>query len=447
MWYSIFSTRIHICVKTRSRRETISIMPHKKITFIHTADIHFGMENYGRIDPYTGIHSRLADFAKALHFCVDVAIEKQVDFFLFSGDAYKTHHPSQTQQKLLMECFFRLYKEKIPIIIVVGNHDHPLTFGKANALDLFGQLPLDGFYVIAKPEIITLQTKNGPVQIVGIPWPTRNTIALSAKHIKMTSQDISEYITQAVTSIVANLAQKLDPTLPSVLAAHLTVASGIFSGSEKRAIYGSDPIFLPSQLAIFPFDYVALGHLHRHQQLNPAGTPPIVYSGSIERIDFGERKEEKGFCLVSIENKRAEFEFIPGPMRSFVQIDVALHSDMSQTDQIITAIERHSIDDAVVKIVYQLPVGQCDQVDLRKVQFACRSAIDIAGIIPIGHTPARSQRIQGACVNMDLESLLHLYFDNKPEYKDREDDLVKKTLQLWDTITQQQIDLNQSGEG
>ena len=110
----------------------------------------------------------------------------------------------------------------------------------------------------------------------------------------------------------------IDPAIPAVLAGHLTVSSGIFSGSEKRAIYGTDPVFLPSQLAIVPFDYVALGHLHRYQNLNPHGYPAVVYSGSIERIDFGERKEEKGFCWVTIHEKNSTtHEFIPTPIRSF----------------------------------------------------------------------------------------------------------------------------------
>ncbi len=104
------------------------------IRFIHTADIHFGMENYGRVDAATGIHTRLLDFHKALSFCIDTAINEKVDFFLFAGDAYKTPHPSQTQQRLLIQCFLRLYDAGIPVVIVVGNHDHPLSFGKANAL-------------------------------------------------------------------------------------------------------------------------------------------------------------------------------------------------------------------------------------------------------------------------------------------------------------------------
>src|SRR6185437_41578 len=168
------------------------------IRFIHTADIHFGMENYGRLDFSTGIHSRLLDFQKAVMTIVERAIEEDVDFFLFSGDAYKTHHPSPTHQRLLLSCFLKLYKAGIPVVIIVGNHDNPLSFGKAHALEIFGQLPLDGFYVIAQPRTFVVTTKSGPVQIVGIPWPTRSLSALQTKHVQSNTQELSRYISAAV---------------------------------------------------------------------------------------------------------------------------------------------------------------------------------------------------------------------------------------------------------
>src|SRR5579872_6312751 len=120
--------------------------------FYHTADIHFGVENYGRIDPKTGIHTRLLDFRDSLARVIDRAIQEKIDFFLFSGDAYKTAHPTPTQQKLLVEQLLRLHASGIPVVIIVGNHDHPLSFGKANALDVFGYLPVEGFYVFSKPD-------------------------------------------------------------------------------------------------------------------------------------------------------------------------------------------------------------------------------------------------------------------------------------------------------
>lgn len=408
------------------------------IRFIHTADIHFGMENYGRIDPKTGIHSRLLDFQKALNACIDSAIAHNVDFFLFSGDAYKTAHPSPTQQKLLFNCFMRLFQAKIPVIIIIGNHDNPLSFGKAHSLDIFHDLPLDGFHVIARPTILSLTTKNGPINIVGIPWPTRTTISVANTHLHKTNIEITEYISKAVAAIIASYAKKLDPTIPAVLAGHMTVSSGIFSGSEKRAIYGNDPLFLPSQLAIPPFDYVALGHLHRYQNLNPNGYPAIIYSGSIERIDFGERKEDKGFCLVTIEQKgKTTHEFITTPMRPFIQIEIVLISGTDQTEQIINAIDQHDIKDAIVKIIYHIPSGKKDLVDTKAIERRCAAAMYLVAIIPLRSSGNIRERRATLNVDMDLKTLLTTYFISKPEYNDKKDQLIQKTLELYEETQQE----------
>lgn len=409
------------------------------ITFIHTADIHFGMENYGRIDPTTGIHSRLLDFQRALHECIDRAIAEDVDFFMFSGDAYKTAHPSPTHQRLLSECFFRLFKHNIPIVMVIGNHDHPLTFGKAHALEIFGQLPLDGFHVISKPQNLTLQTKSGPIQITGIPWPTRSQVSLSSEHQSRTAAQLTELISNGLAAIIQECAQKLDPSLPALLAGHLTVSSGIFSGSEKRAIYGNDPVLLPSQLAIEPYDYVALGHLHRYQNLNPQGHPAIVYSGSIERIDFGERKEEKGFCLVKIVDKqKTTHEFIHVTTRPFIQIDITLNDDSSQTEQILKQVRMHTIAGAVIKIVYTLPAHIKDRVDTHVIHNACESAHYIVGIFPIRPIVIKEARAS-LKMDMNLQELLQTYCTTKPEYAPLQNDMIKKALDLLSEIEQEDI--------
>ncbi|CDK30967.1 metallophosphoesterase family protein [Candidatus Babela massiliensis] len=400
------------------------------IKFIHTADIHFGVENYGRLDVKTGIHSRLLDFYKVLNFCVDTAIEHNVDFFLFAGDAYKTANPTPTHQKLFMQCMLKLHKANIPIVMVVGNHDNPLSFGKAHALDIFNQIPLDGFEIISKPRIVMLKTKSGLVQIVGIPWPTRNSITLNNEHINLNQNDITSYISKAVSKIIEELASQLDPNLPAVLTGHLTVSSGIFSGSEKQAVYGTDPIFLPSQLGIKPFDYVALGHLHRFQNLNPQNNPPIIYAGSLERIDFGERKEEKGFCLVKINNKQSTtYEFIKTPTRAFIQIDVYLNEIESQTEQILKKILDYNIANAIIKILYHIPNNLKDRVDLSAIQQACSKAWYIVGVFPIRAQALRQKRLS-LKVDMDLKKLLESYFDNKLEYKRNKEKLVEKALIL-----------------
>ncbi len=402
------------------------------IRFIHTADIHFGMENYGRIDPQTGIHSRLLDFKKSFDTCIDYAIEQSVDLFVFAGDAYKTANPSPTQQKLLMHSFMRLYQAKIPVVIVIGNHDNPLSFGKANALDIFAHLPIDGFHVFSKPETITIQTKSGPVQIVGIPWPNRHHLALNAAHALASATELTQHISESLAKIITNFAQKIDPRIPSILVGHLTVSAGIFSGSEKRAVYGHDPILLPSQLAINPFDYVALGHLHRFQNVNPDGIIPIVYSGSIDRIDFGERKETKGFCDVTIhEKQQTTFKHIEIKTRPFIQIDVVLNDTHDQTEQILNALKKHVLTEAIIKITYEIPTTCTDNVDVKQIQKHCADAMYLVGIIPIRTAQTRAHR-DLLRQEMNLETLLHTYFDANEALKKRADTLTQKALHLDD---------------
>lgn len=406
------------------------------IRFFHTADIHFGVENYGKIDPATGIHTRLLDFKKSLETCVDHAIEQKADFFLFCGDAYKTAHPTPTQQKLLLQLLLKLQQAQIPVVIVVGNHDHPLSFGKAHSLDVFSDLPLAGLHVFSKPGILKLETKNGPVNIVGIPWPMRHNVVAHEIHRFKTAHEITSYLSDQIGKLIATYATELDPHIPAVLAGHLTVSSGVFSGSEKCAIFGNDPIFMPSQLAINPFDYVALGHLHRHQNLNPGGIP-IVYSGSIDRVDFGERKETKGYCIVSIdatpEKKTCSYEFVPLKTRPFLQVEVMLEAGRDQTEKIIEALKEYDITDAVIKIVYHIPDGKLDKVDLLAVQRAATAAMYIASITPV-HKPAVRERRPLLNVNMDLGTLLSKYFESKSFDKKAQEELLKKADTLIEEI-------------
>ncbi len=405
------------------------------ITFFHTADFHFGVENYGKIDAQTGIHTRLLDFRDSLSACVTQAIDAKIDFFLFCGDAYKTAVPTPTQQKTLMTQLLRLHAARIPVVIIVGNHDHPLSFGKSHSLDVFDYLPVDGFYVIARPEVVQLQTAHGPVNIVGIPWPTRNYVVSNEQHRFKNNAEIATYLSEKVGLIIEGLAAELDPAIPAVLAGHLTVSTGVFSGSEKCAIFGNDPIFLPSQLARAPFDYVALGHLHRYQNLHAGGYPAVVYPGSIERVDFGERKEEKGFCRVMIDVSKTDaarctHEFIELPTRPMIQVDVALEQGKDYTEQLINHLEKYDLAQAIVKVVYHVPENNAyNKVDLYAVHRACVAAHHVVGVFPVYRHEERERRV-ALSVQMDFKTLLDTYLDAKDVHADKKKRVLQKAQLL-----------------
>ena len=146
--------------------------------------------------------------------------------------------------------------------------------------------------------------------------------------------------------MIEGLASRVDTNTPVILAAHVAVADALLSGSERTAVIGRDPVFLTSTLAQKAFDYVALGHIHRHQDMNPAASPPVVYSGSIDRIDFGEESEPKGCCFVSIDQtgpgkpKSTTFEFLTTPARPFKTIRVAVSNSDDATELIIAELDR-----------------------------------------------------------------------------------------------------------
>jgi len=411
------------------------------IKIFHTADVHLGVENYGKIDSKTGIHTRLLDFKNSFAQVVTDAIEQDIDLFLFCGDAYKTAYPTPTQLKFFMEELFRLQQAKIPVVIIVGNHDHPLSFGKANALDIFADLPLDGFYLFSKPEIKVVETKSGKIQIVGMPWPTKNNLVTKDDHRFKNSEDITRYLSEKVSQIIQGFVEQLDSSIPSVLAGHLTVGEGIFSGSEKRAIYGSDPTFLVSELANVAFDYVALGHLHRFQNLNEGGYPAVVYSGSVDRVDFGERKDQKGYCKILIDEtapkcseKRAVLDFVPIQTRPFVQIELEIKDGIDQTDQILAEITNNEIDGAIVKIVYHVFENQIDKVDLNAILRACGNAHYLVGVFPVRRF-VKLERRAALKVDMDFESLISKYLESKEESKETKDRIMEKAKILYTEYT------------
>ena len=111
-----------------------------RVKILHFADLHLGVESYGRLDPATGLSSRLLDFLNALDQVVDYALENKVDLVLFCGDAYKSREPTQTQQREFAKRISRLSTNGIPIFLLIGNHDLPNAIGKATSTEIFDTL-------------------------------------------------------------------------------------------------------------------------------------------------------------------------------------------------------------------------------------------------------------------------------------------------------------------
>lgn len=318
------------------------------------------MTNYSRFDPETGLETRLLDFFKTLDFLVDTAIGEKVDAFIFAGDAYKTRDPNPTQQRGFGERIKKITKAGIPVIMVVGNHDTSNAEGRANTLDIYSALEIDNVWVSRKPEILNISTKSGNLQVITAPWLHRQEL-------------------KNLGDTLPALYSKLKPEEPAVLIGHLEVEGSSFGSEKGLAIAGDNTIPL-SLLTNRHLNYVALGHIHKYQVLNPQN-PPVVYAGSPERIDFGEEKEEKGFVLVEINGKKTDFNFYPTPARKFLTIDIKLKvDDQNPTETILEAIKKHDLAEKIVRILIDIPADLNKDIEMDKVKKALSSAYYIAGI-------------------------------------------------------------------
>ncbi len=394
------------------------------IRLLHFADLHVGMENYGRLDPTTGTSSRVRDFLDRLDEVIEYALEHEADLVIFAGDAFKNRDPKPTQQREFARRIKRL-ADSIPILLLVGNHDMPGMVAKANSLDIFRALDVPGVIGGYKPEGRVIETRRGPVFLAWMPYPMRNRLMNREEHQGKSIEELEIALRETVSVIVRNFAEEADGyEMPRVLAGHFSVAEAEF-GSERSVMLGRDVAMFTSVLADPRWDYIALGHIHKHQSLNQDGYPPVVYSGSLERIDFGEEVEEKGFCWVELARTETRWSFVPVASRSFLTVRVDVRETPDPTAAVLAKLEGLPLADAVVRVQVKLRAEQEAALREREVE----AVLDQAAHFSIAReveSEARSRLGGLAPETLSPLELVERYFLSRDVEEDRLSALLTK---------------------
>lgn len=330
---------------------------------LHLSDIHLGSGfSHGRINPETGLNTRLEDFVKTLALCIDRAISEPADLVLFGGDAFPDATPPPYVKQAFASQFHRLVDAKIPTVLLVGNHDQHSQGQGGASLGIYRTLGVPGFVVGERLETHRLETRNGPVQVITLPWLTRATLMTRVETEGFSLGEVNQLLIEKLRIAMEGEIRRLDPEVPTVLLAHLMTDRACL-GAERFLAVGKG-FNIPLSLLTRPcFDYVALGHVHKHQNLNQSNDPPVIYPGSIERVDFSEEKEEKGYVLIELERGRANWKFCPLPVRVFCTIKVDVSEAKNPQAELIKAIQKKALKDAVVRLIYQLRSEQLDLID------------------------------------------------------------------------------------
>jgi exonuclease SbcD len=398
------------------------------VQLIHVSDIHFGSgEAHGRINPDTGLNVRFEDFVSALAKVVDYSLQHKIDIFLFSGDAYRHASPEPIYQKLFAQQLKRLSAADIKTVLVVGNHDQLLKSTASHAMSVFQSLEVPGLITVDRPMSCHIHTKGGIVQLIGLPHINRHQLMTLEKYANTGAAAIDRLLVDHVGDLLRSYYDGLDPSIPAVVTAHMTVDKAL-AGIEQELLIGYTMTF-PTDIFIDKrIDYVALGHVHKHQIIRDKD-PAIVYAGSLERIDFGEENEDKGFVHVCLERKQTTYQFHSIKPRPFVTIDVDCTGSDDPTRALAEKISSTIVAGCVMRVRYKVDQQQLSNIDedilrtLAKDALSLRLQPELVG----RENRARIPQITQATAASPLVALDTYLSEVAPDRKDR---LLEKARQL-----------------
>lgn len=396
------------------------------------------MENYGRTDPKTGLSTRLGDFLDSLDQVVEFALNEGVDLVLLAGDAYKGRDPTQTHQLEFAKRLNRLSQSGIPMFLLVGNHDLPAASSRATAMDIFPTLEVANIHVGNSLKTYDVPTPSGPLQVLAVPWPRRSAILSREDSRGMSIEQVRQTLEERLTDGIEVAASQLDPTIPAILTGHVTV-NGATVGTERSMMLGQDHVLLVSALDRPQVEYIALGHIHKHQILRP-DPPMVVYSGSLQRVDFSEEGDEKGFCVIDLDpaapqgQRMTKFEFHKLDARSFVTVDVTVEpQDVDPTATVVRAIARKEIAGAVVRVRISLAAESDAHLKETEIRAALEPAHFIASISREVAGTRRTRISPSEGEDLQPMQALGLYLDSRNIEGERREKIMRKAEELMET--------------
>lgn len=270
--------------------------PLANLKIVHTADLHLGA---GLRDVTTSAEmlelERQKDYLRQLEAIERHVTESEPDFVVIAGDIFHTSRPSGYLLDEFAKFVQSLTSLGTKVICVPGNHDQPKAAQTEPYMKALADAGAPGLYVFRGPDVCVLEgaRSHRTVRFIALPYLSPQTL------------EEAEF-NRNVRSKLEELKAKKTPAADyTVIVAHLYV-EGARLGSEQRLTTLSDYPLPRSVLLDSDVDFVCLGHIHSRQFLDKK----MAYSGSVERVDFGEEDEEKGFIQIEEHEGRLDGRFV-----------------------------------------------------------------------------------------------------------------------------------------
>ena len=248
--------------------------------FIHLSDLHLGKRVFD--------FNLSEDQEYILKEILEVIDSETPAAVLIAGDVYDKSVPSTEAVEILDEFLFQLSQRNLQVFLISGNHDSPERLAFASRIISSTGIHLSPVYNgIVEPTVLT--DEHGPVNVYLLPF-------VKPAHVRRFFPDMKiESYDDALRVAVGAL--DIDQSKRNILVTHQFITGAVRSDSEEISVGGTDNI----DASVFDgFDYVALGHIHRPQNI---GSERIRYCGTPLKYSFSEAKHEKSVTVIDIEEK------------------------------------------------------------------------------------------------------------------------------------------------
>ncbi|HEK3217886.1 TPA: exonuclease subunit SbcD [Proteus mirabilis] len=277
---------------------------------IHTSDWHLGQ--------YFFTKTRAQEHQQFLDWLLAQIREQQVDAVIVAGDIFDTGSPPSYARELYNRFVVAIRDTQCQLIILGGNHDSVATLNESKSLLACLNTTVIANVHTETPQapIILYQKNHTPGALLcAIPYLRPRDMINSksgqsgADKQGALKEAIADYY-QRQYQAALDLRKQLNVNIPIIATGHLTTIGASVSDSVREIYIGTLEAF---NATLFPpFDYIALGHIHRPQRVNKSGH--IRYSGSPIPLSFDESAQQKSVCLIDFEqDKLAEMTLLPIP--------------------------------------------------------------------------------------------------------------------------------------
>ena len=262
---------------------------------LHTSDWHVGKVLKGR--------PRHDEHIRVLGQVVEIARREQPDLVVIAGDLYDTAAPAPDSTRVVTRALSALRQTGAQVVAIGGNHDNGPALDALRPWAEAAGITLRGSVRDNPDELLITGTTTGGErwQLVALPFLSQRYAIRAAEMYELSAAEASQTYADHLARLIARLSESFaEPGVVNLLTAHLTVVGASTGGGEREA---HTVLGYAVPATIFPPNahYVALGHLHRTQQV--IGPCPVRYSGSPLAVDFG---EEENVCSVAIVDVAAD---------------------------------------------------------------------------------------------------------------------------------------------